>query len=137
MSTERSKHNGLYDFRQGTTNRLEASFYTFTGELAPQTDMPVIEILYIDLTLRQPATSIPPTSMYELEPGRYYYDWFIPLDEPTISHQVLYRGVVSGVDVVGEDIVTVLPATSQSCCFYTPTVLTTGATCYSSPVLNT
>ncbi len=133
MGVERSKYKGVYDFRQGSVGRLEVAFFTYLGELVPQINMPTVEVLYIDLATEQPATAVEITPMYEYELGRYYYDWYIPINQPTIPHQVQYKGLIDGQVVVGEDIVTILPANSQLCCTYTPTAVTCGAPCYKDP----
>jgi len=130
MSLERSKFKGIYDFRQGSVGRLEVAFFNYLGELIPQVNMPTVEVLYIDLATEQPATAVEVTPMYEQEFGRYYYDWYIPINQPTIPHQVQYKGIIEDLVVVGEDIVTVLPGNSQACCIYTPTAITCGAPCY-------
>ena len=110
-------------FRQDTTGRLQVTFLTLIGSIVAQPEgLPTIEIVYIDPDNLGMTTALPLTIMFEIEPGRYFFDWRVPLDEPLLAHQVIYRGKIDTLDVLGEDILTVLPATPQ--CLFTPTILT-------------
>jgi len=116
--------NQTNTFRQGTTGHFEVAIITTDGTLVPQPEgLPTIEAVYIDPTTRSMATAIPQYPMYQAEPGRYFFDWNIPIDQPLLVHQVIYRGKVDGDDVIGEDIFTVLAFTPH--CLLTPTLLTT------------
>jgi len=110
-------------FRQGTAGRLEVHVLAFNELPVPQSiGLPTVEIVYIDPTSLSMATALAPFPMYELEPGRYYFDWKVPIDQPLLVHQVIYRAQIDDDDVIGEDIFTVLPLTPQ--CLFTPTCLT-------------
>lgn len=113
------------DFRQGTIGRVEVKFTLVEGGTpVPQPDnLPTVDIIFIDPERLQPATSVQRTIMTEFDPGEYFFNWMIPLDEPTIEHQIYFRGRIGLDDVVGEDTVTVLPASPD--CLYTPCVLAT------------
>lgn len=117
-----SKYKGIYDFRQGTTGRFEVVFLNYLGEVVEQDPLPTIEVLYVNQD-GYVATAVGITPMDELEQGRYYYDWHIPLTQRTIEHQVHYVGAIDQMQVVGEDTVTVLPRDSDLCCTYTPTII--------------
>lgn len=118
----------VVDFRQGTTGRLEATFITIDGILVDQPDhLPTVEVIYIDPYLLQPVTSIATTLMMKIEPGKYFINWRIPINEPTIEHQIIYRGLIEDKNVIGEDVVTVLPLVPK--CVFTPAVLTTKINC--------
>ena len=111
-------------FRQGTIGRFEVSIYTTDDLLVPQEEgLPTVEAVYIDPVTRSMATAVPQSAMYSVEPGRYYYEWYVPLDQPLLVHQVIYRAKIEGDDVIGEDIFTVLPLTP--CCMFVPTVIST------------
>jgi len=115
-------------FRQGTIGRFEISIYTTDDILVPQpVGLPTVEAVYIDPITRSMSTAVPQYSMYEIEPGRYYYEWYVPLDQPLLVHQVIYRGKIEEDDVIGEDIFTVLPLTP--CCMFVPTVISTIKAC--------
>jgi len=115
-------------FRQGTIGRFEVSIYTTDDLLVPQEEgLPTVEAVYIDPITRSMATAVPQSAMYSVEPGRYYYEWYVPLDQPLLVHQVIYRAKIEGDDVIGEDIFTVLPLTP--CCMFVPTVISTIKAC--------
>ena len=115
-------------FRQGTVGRFEVSIYTTDDLLVPQEEgLPTVEAVYIDPVTRSMATAVPQSAMYSVEPGRYYYEWYVPLDQPLLVHQVIYRAKIEGDDVIGEDIFTVLPLTP--CCMFVPTVISTIKAC--------
>jgi hypothetical protein len=115
-------------FRQGTIGRFEISIHTTDDILVPQpVGLPTVEAVYIDPITRSMSTAVPQYSMYEIEPGRYYYEWYVPLDQPLLVHQVIYRGKIEEDDVIGEDIFTVLPLTP--CCMFVPTVISTIKAC--------
>ena len=115
-------------FRQGTIGRLEISIYTTDDALVPQpAGLPTVEAVYIDPVTRSMSTAIPQTAMYEMDVGRYYYEWYVPLDQPLLVHQVIYRGKIDEDDVIGEDLFTVLPLTP--CCMFVPTVISTIKAC--------
>jgi hypothetical protein len=115
-------------FRQGTIGRFEVSIYTTDDLLVPQEEgLPTVEAVYIDPVTRSMATAVPQSAMYSVEPGRYYYEWYVPLDQPLLVHQVIYRAKIEGDDVIGEDIFTVLPLTP--CCMFVPTVISTIKAC--------
>jgi hypothetical protein len=115
-------------FRQGTIGRFEVSIYTTDDLLVPQEEgLPTVEAVYIDPITRSMATAVPQSTMYSVEPGRYYYEWYVPLDQPLLVHQVIYRAKIEGDDVIGEDIFTVLPLTP--CCMFVPTVISTIKAC--------
>lgn len=124
-----SKYKGRYDFRQGTTGRLDAVFLNYLGELVQQDPLPTVEIIYIATDTGWPTSAIETTLMDELEPGKYYYDWYIDIDHPTVTHQITYRGIIDGLRVVGEDIVTVLPRGSGVCCKRKPTIIQGTCSC--------
>jgi hypothetical protein len=116
------------DFRQGTIGRLEASFITSGGTLVDQPDfLPTIEIIYIHPELLQPMTAIGTTLMNKIEPGRYFLKWYIPTDQPTTEHQIIYRGSIDDREVIGEDTVTILSLIEQ--CRFTPSTLQTQVRC--------
>ena len=115
-------------FRQGTIGRFEVSIYTTDDLLVPQEEgLPTVEAVYIDPITRSMATAVPQSTMYSVEPGRYYYEWYVPLDQPLLVHQVIYIAKIEGDDVIGEDIFTVLPLTP--CCMFVPTVISTIKAC--------
>ena len=115
-------------FRQGTVGRFEVSIYTTDDLLVPQEEgLPTVEAVYIDPVTKSMATAVPQSAMYSVEPGRYYYEWYVPLDQPLLVHQVIYRAKIEGDDVIGEDIFTVLPLTP--CCMFVPTVISTIKAC--------
>lgn len=115
-------------FRQGSIGRFEVSLYTTDDVLVPQPEgLPTIEAVYIDPNTRSMVTAVPSYTMFELEPGKYYFEWYVPLDQPLLVHQVIYRGIVDEVEVIGEDIFTVLPRTP--CCVFVPTVISTIKAC--------
>lgn len=101
-------------FRQGSTERLETVFINHSGFLVSQPEgLPTVEIHYIDtLGDFELHTAVPPTIMNTIEPGRYFFDWEIPFDQPQVVHQITYRGAIDELSVIGEDIATVLPAIS-------------------------
>jgi len=118
----------VVDFRQGTIGRLEASFITTGGQLVDQPDhLPTVEVIYIHPELLQPMTAIPTTIMREIEPGRYFLDWHIPIDQSITEHQITYRGIIDDRDVIGEDVVTILPLIAK--CVFTPVTLITPVGC--------
>lgn len=115
-------------FRQGTIGRFEISIYTTDDVLVPQpVGLPTVEAVYIDPITRSMSTAVPQYSMYEIEPGRYYYEWYVPLDQPLLVHQVIYRGKIEEDDMIGEDVFTVLPLTP--CCMFVPTAISTIKAC--------
>lgn len=111
-------------FRQGTLGRLEALFATHDGQIVPQPEgLPTVEIVYINPDNQQMATALSTMQMFEIEPGHYFFDWRVPLDQPLLVHQVIYRGIVDELPVIGEDLFTVLAATPQ--CMFVPCLITT------------
>jgi hypothetical protein len=111
-------------FRQDTVGHFEVVVVTTDDQLVSQPEgFPTIEAVYIDPASRMMTTAIPQSQMYQIEPGRYYFDWKVPTDQPLLVHQVIYRGKIEEDGVIGEDIFTVLPITPV--CLITPTVLTT------------
>jgi len=110
-------------FRQDTVGHFEVVVIV-EDQLIPQPEgWPTIEAVYIDPASRMMTTAIPQSQMYQVEPGRYYFDWCVPTDQPLLVHQVIYRGKIEDDDVIGEDTFTVLPITPV--CLIVPTVLTT------------
>lgn len=113
----------MNEFRQGSVGRLQAAFVSQFGEFVDQpTGLPTVEIVYIHPDTLQTATALDRMLMKKLDVGRYFFDWRIPLDEPLLVHQVIYRGIIDNTNVFGEDTVTILGATPQ--CLLEPTILT-------------
>lgn len=110
------------DFRQGTIGTLEVTFFDEEGEIVPQPRPATVEVIYIN-NRSKAATAIQRTQMTFVADGRYRFDWSIPEDQPTVEHQIIYRGVIDGLRVIGEDTVTILPKKSQ--CVFEPTKLIT------------
>ena len=110
-------------FRQGTIGRLQTVFLTQNGEIVEQpVGYPTVSVIYIDPVTLQPTTSVATTLMKHNADGTYYYDWFIPKDEPITEHQIIYRGIIDEQQVIGEDTVTVLAGELE--CAFTVSVLT-------------
>jgi len=96
-------------FRQGTTERITTAFITYSGVVIPQpVGLPTVEIIFINDNLK-PESAIARMVMTEYDVGRYFYDWNIPIDQPTTEHQIIYKGIIDGRKVIGEDTVTILP----------------------------
>lgn len=118
----------MSDFRQGTINRLQVRFLNQTGTPVDQpSGLPTVEIIYVNSKTSQPTTALSRSLMKRLETGTYFFDWGIPLDEPQLVHQIIYRGQIGNNSIIGEDIATVLRATSM-CAFVPSTVPTTTTT---------
>jgi hypothetical protein len=118
----------VMDFRQGSKGRFEVRFISQSGTMVDQPAfLPTIEVIYIHPTLLQPVTAIPTTIMNRVQVGVYFINWLIPINEPTIEHEIIYRGVMDGLEVIGEDTVTILPLTAV--CVFTPTLITTVSCC--------
>lgn len=109
------------DFRQGTIGRLQTVFIRQDGSIERQPiAFPTVAVIYIDPDNLQPTTAVPVTVMDEEgESGRYYYDWYIPEDEPITEHEIIFRGWLEGEYVIGEDTVTILP--KSAVCVFSPT----------------
>ena len=88
---------------QGSALPIYLTVKTFAGELVPQPpNGPTIEIMYIDANhVKQ--TSIRPTKMNEIEPGRYFYVWRIAKDEPLITHKLIMNAVIENQEEIAPE----------------------------------
>lgn len=110
-------------FRQNSVGRFEVAIITHNGDLVPQPDgFPTLEAIFIHPDTGRVHTAIPTTTMLEIEPGRYFLEWQVPFDQPLLVHQVINRGFIDEIPVIGEDIFTVLPI--EPTCLRSPTLLT-------------
>ena len=74
------------------------------GELVEQPpNSPTIEIVYINPETRVREDSVRTTVMDMIEPGKYFYLWYVDKNEPTVIHDLLLRGVLDGAPVEASD----------------------------------
>lgn len=110
-------------FRQNSVGRFEVTMLTHNGVLVPQSaGFPTLEVIFVDPSTNRIHTAISTVAMFEIEPGRYFYEWKVPFDQPLLVHQAIHRGFIDDTAVLGEDVFTVLPITPT--CLRAPTLLT-------------
>lgn len=84
----------LNGFEQGTVLPIYLSIVDDLGELVPQpAGLPTITITYIDEN-NVIQTAITETVMTgAIEPGRHFFIWNIPEDQPTVTHNVILKAI--------------------------------------------
>lgn len=108
----------LEGFEQGTVLPIYLSIVDELGELVPQpSDLPTITISFIDEN-NVVQTAVPETVMTGvIEPGRHFFLWKIPEDQPTVEHNVILTAQIEVGDPETEEFAFMIDVLAKEICF--------------------
>lgn len=80
---------------QGEILPIYLAVHDTTGQLIPQpANLPTIRITYVDPETNVVTTAVEETIMLEIEPGRHFFVWRVPEDQPTVVHRLILTGQI-------------------------------------------
>jgi hypothetical protein len=103
---------------QGSALPFYLAIKTLGGDLVPQpANSPTLELLYNDECTHAGQRSVN-VVMSMIEPGRYFYVWRIPKNEPLVRHHIVFRAVLDDEQDVATDASYMISELIQQPIFY-------------------
>jgi len=89
---------------QGDVLPIYLAVRTIAGDLVPQpANSPTIDIVYVEPDTHVRKIAVPTSLMIEIEPGRYFFNWRIPRNEPPVLHTAMLHAVLDDSETVATD----------------------------------